>query len=148
MIVSEAQARGLAREAAALDFVSDAFNHLKVIGYVPAAEPLLRRAAIIDELTDAGELRRSLSRSRGSRQGACDLSPGDFPHCPTQNAFVSFAPASPLSRAAPLRARLWSTSTATACRPPTAVDIDRASAFYGVLTEQRYTRTSPADVEA
>jgi catalase len=48
VIVSEAQARGLAREAAALDFVSDAFNHLKVIGYVPAAEPLLRRAAIID----------------------------------------------------------------------------------------------------
>jgi hypothetical protein len=70
VIVSEAQARGLAREAAALDFVSDAFNHLKVIGYVPAAEPLHRRAAIIDELTDAGELRRSLSRSRGSRNSA------------------------------------------------------------------------------
>jgi hypothetical protein len=56
-------------------------------------------------------------KSRLTDQGACDLSPGEFPHCPTQNAFVSFAPASPLSRAAPLRARLWSTSTATACRP-------------------------------
>jgi hypothetical protein len=32
----------LLREAAALDFVSDAFNHLKVIGHVPAAKPLLR----------------------------------------------------------------------------------------------------------
>ena len=62
VIVSEAGARGLAREAAAVDFVSDAFNHLKVIGHVPAAEPLLRRAGIIDELTDAGLVR--LDRSR------------------------------------------------------------------------------------
>lgn len=38
VIVSEAGAREFAREAAALDFVSDAFNHLKAIGHVPAAD--------------------------------------------------------------------------------------------------------------
>jgi catalase len=54
VIVSEAGARQLAREAAALDFLSDAFNHLKVIGYVPAAKPLLQRAGITDELVDGG----------------------------------------------------------------------------------------------
>jgi catalase len=43
----------LASEAAALDFVSDAFNHLKAIGHVPAAEPVLRRAGIIEVLMDA-----------------------------------------------------------------------------------------------
>ena len=54
VIVSEAGIPELIREAAALDFVSDAFNHLKVIGHVPAAKPLLRRAGIADELLDAG----------------------------------------------------------------------------------------------
>jgi catalase len=54
VVVSEAGAGELAREAAAVDFVSAAFNHLKVIGHVPAAKPLLRRAGIADELTDAG----------------------------------------------------------------------------------------------
>ena len=57
VFVSEAGARELAREAAAVDFVSAAFNHLKVIDHVPAAEPLLRRAGIADELTDAGIVR-------------------------------------------------------------------------------------------
>src|SRR5215469_8796106 len=57
VIVSEAGARELTREAAALDFVSNAFSHLKTIGHVPAAEPLLRRAGITDELTDAGIVR-------------------------------------------------------------------------------------------
>jgi catalase len=54
VIVSEAGTWELAREAGALDFVSDAFNHLKVIGYLPAAKPLLQRAGITDELMDAG----------------------------------------------------------------------------------------------
>jgi catalase len=57
VIVSEAGAQELAREAVALDFVSDAFNHLKAIGHVPAAEPLLRRAGIVDELMDGGIVR-------------------------------------------------------------------------------------------
>jgi catalase len=54
VIVSEAGARELVREAAAIDFLSDAFNHLKVIGNVPAAKPLLRRAGITEELVDGG----------------------------------------------------------------------------------------------
>ena len=37
--------------------MSDAFNHLKAIGHVPAAEPLLRRAGIVDELVDGGIVR-------------------------------------------------------------------------------------------
>ena len=57
VIVSEAGARELVREAAAVDFLSDAFNHLKVIGYVPAAKPLLQRAGITDELVDGGVVR-------------------------------------------------------------------------------------------
>src|SRR6202022_2543386 len=39
VIVSETGARELVREAAALDFVSDAFNHLKVIGHPRAPNP-------------------------------------------------------------------------------------------------------------
>jgi hypothetical protein len=54
LIVSEAGTWELAREAAALGFISNAFNHLKVIGYLPAAKPLLQRAGITDELVDAG----------------------------------------------------------------------------------------------
>ena len=54
VIASETGTRELAREAAALDFLSDAFNHLKVIGLVPAAKPLLRRACITDKLVDKG----------------------------------------------------------------------------------------------
>jgi catalase len=54
VIVSEAGTLELTREAAALGFISDAFNHLKVIGYVPSAKPLLHRAGITDELLDAG----------------------------------------------------------------------------------------------
>jgi catalase len=54
VIVSEAGVQKLVREAAALDFISDAFNHLKVIGYLPAAKQLLQRAGITDELVDAG----------------------------------------------------------------------------------------------
>jgi len=54
LIVSEAGAQQLVRDAAAVDFVADAFNHLKVIGHVPAAEPLLRRAGITADLADEG----------------------------------------------------------------------------------------------
>ena len=54
VIVSDAGTGELARAAAALGFISDAFNHLKVIGYLPAAKPLLQRAGITDDLVDAG----------------------------------------------------------------------------------------------
>jgi catalase len=54
LIVDEAGARALAKDAAAVAFVADAFNHLKAIGYTAAAEPLLRRAGIGAELADEG----------------------------------------------------------------------------------------------
>jgi catalase len=46
LIVSDADAAQLTGEAAAVGFVADAFNHLKIIGHVPAAEPLLRKAGV------------------------------------------------------------------------------------------------------
>ena len=54
LILSEAGAKELTREAAAVDFVADAFNHLKVIGHVPAALTLMRRAGITEDLADQG----------------------------------------------------------------------------------------------
>ena len=45
----------LAKEPAARDFVADAFAHRKFIGYCAAAEPLLRKAGVLDE-RDAGFL--------------------------------------------------------------------------------------------
>jgi catalase len=44
----------LLRESAARDFVSDAFAHLKVIGYVDTALPLLRAAGIDEDKHDDG----------------------------------------------------------------------------------------------
>ena len=54
LVVSDAGAEELVKESAAINFVSDAFNHLKIIGYVPAAEPLLRRAGVTADLGDGG----------------------------------------------------------------------------------------------
>ena len=45
----------LAREAAAVDWLRDAFGHLKVIGHVPAAKPLFDRAGV-DMDADAGTI--------------------------------------------------------------------------------------------
>ena len=39
----------LALEAAAVDFVRDAFGHLKVIGHVSEAQPLLDKAAVVPD---------------------------------------------------------------------------------------------------
>jgi catalase len=54
VVVSDEAGKKLAREAAAVDFIADAFNHLKVVAHVPAALPLLRRAGIGDDLVDEG----------------------------------------------------------------------------------------------
>ena len=42
-------AQMLAREASARDFVADAFAHLKFIGYGAAAEPLLKKAGVLED---------------------------------------------------------------------------------------------------
>jgi catalase len=55
--VLEAEAcRSLLREAAAIQFVMDAFGHLKAIGATAAAQPLLERAGIVEDegVTDVG----------------------------------------------------------------------------------------------
>jgi catalase len=46
----------LALEAAAVNFLRDAFGHLKVIGYLPAAAPLFVKGGVNDAApdTDAG----------------------------------------------------------------------------------------------
>lgn len=46
LLLSEAGAELLAKEAAAKDFVSDAFAHCKFIGFTPGAEPLLAKAGV------------------------------------------------------------------------------------------------------
>ena len=51
VLASESGAENLAKEAGAVDWVADAFAHLKVIGHSPEARPLLERAGV---MTDAG----------------------------------------------------------------------------------------------
>jgi catalase len=63
LIVAAEGAAQLTRHAGALDFVSDAFNHLKIIGYVPAAELLLARAGIAGDFFDEGLVRLTNSAS-------------------------------------------------------------------------------------
>jgi catalase len=50
VLTSEEGAALLARDAAAKDFVSDAFAHCKFIGYSAAAEPLLVKAGIWEDM--------------------------------------------------------------------------------------------------
>jgi catalase len=65
VILSETGAKLLAKEAAARDFVADAFAHAKFIGYVEAAVPLLKKAGIY-ESRDEGCL--SLDRRGGPQK--------------------------------------------------------------------------------
>jgi catalase len=66
VIVSDDGVKELARDSAAVGFVADAFNHLKIIGHVPAAAPLLRRAGVGDDLADEGVV---VLRDAGSVEG-------------------------------------------------------------------------------
>jgi catalase len=56
ILPSDAGGARLALEAAAVNFLRDAFGHLKVIGYLPAAAPLLVKGGVNDAApdTDAG----------------------------------------------------------------------------------------------
>ena len=51
VLASEDGARKLATEAAALDWLGDAFGHLKIIGHTSGAAPLLKAAGV---KSDAG----------------------------------------------------------------------------------------------
>ena len=46
ILPSEAGAEALAKEAAAIDWLRDAFGHLKIIGYVAEAAPIFAKAAV------------------------------------------------------------------------------------------------------
>jgi catalase len=63
LAVSTKGAAELARESAAVDFVRDAFGHLKVIGYTAAARPLLAKAGI--EVADGDRGLVALDGPRG-----------------------------------------------------------------------------------
>jgi catalase len=52
LLPSEDGAQALAKEAAARDFVADAFAHLKFIGYVEAAMPLFGKAGVSEDRDD------------------------------------------------------------------------------------------------
>jgi catalase len=60
--VSEQVATQLANEATARDFVADAYAHVKYIGYVPEARPLLDKAGV-PENGDEGMIRLSAGDS-------------------------------------------------------------------------------------
>ncbi len=53
ILPSDAGGARLALEVAAVNFLRDAFSHLKVIGYVPAAAPLLVKGGLDDAAPDA-----------------------------------------------------------------------------------------------
>ena len=52
LVLSVGAGAVLAKDAAAVDFVRDAFGHLKVIGYTSGAAPLLAKASIADSSDD------------------------------------------------------------------------------------------------
>jgi|TARA_R100000501_G_scaffold17911_1_gene34572 catalase len=52
LVMSEASAKKLALNKPSLDFVSDAFAHLKFIGYDPAVKPLLEGAGVASRMDD------------------------------------------------------------------------------------------------
>lgn len=49
LVFSEEGGELLLKEAAAVDFVRDAFGHLKAIGFTDAARPLLDKAAVVPD---------------------------------------------------------------------------------------------------
>jgi catalase len=52
LLASDEGAAALLKNAAAVDWVRDAFGHLKVIGYSPAAQVLFAKASIADDLDE------------------------------------------------------------------------------------------------
>ncbi len=49
LILSEKGCAELLKESAAMDFVANAFVHLKAIGFVPAAKPLMDKAGVVKD---------------------------------------------------------------------------------------------------
>jgi catalase len=66
LAVSEAGAAQLTQEAAAVDFVRDAFGHLKVLGHTAAAGVLLAKAGIDVDSEDRGLVSVDAARGAGA----------------------------------------------------------------------------------
>ena len=70
LVVSEAGAERLATRVTALDFVSAAFNHCKVIAHTAEAAPLLVRAGL-DPAADEGMIRLDGAAGAAAFVAAC-----------------------------------------------------------------------------
>jgi catalase len=70
VLTSDAACKLLIEESTARDFIADAFAHLKVIGYVPAALPLLRKAGV-EGSQDAGIIELNTSQSLAQFVQSC-----------------------------------------------------------------------------
>ncbi len=72
VLVTGEAAQTLAREAAAIDWVRDAFGHLKVIGHVAGAAPLFEKAGVhadkgVVAITNARDAARYVETAKGGR---------------------------------------------------------------------------------
>jgi catalase len=72
ILTSQPQAEQLAAEAAAVDWIRDAFGHLKIIGCTSGAQPLLERAGIepdegVIELEDSRSVSHFIQRAKKGR---------------------------------------------------------------------------------
>src|SRR5690606_6874658 len=71
IVVSEAGAEKLVGEAAARDFVADAFAHLKYIGYTAEATPLLEKAGVPLGSEDEGLIALAAARDASAFVSTC-----------------------------------------------------------------------------
>ena len=72
ILATEEQAAKLANEAAAVDWVRDAFGHLKIIGHTPDVQPLLDKAGVepdagVVPLRDAKSVTQFIKAARQAR---------------------------------------------------------------------------------
>jgi catalase len=64
LVLSASAGTLLAKDAGAVDFVRDAYAHLKVIGYTSGAAPLIAKAGIVDQ-SDEGIISLAVLQSVG-----------------------------------------------------------------------------------
>ena len=71
IILSKEGAALLTKEASAVDFVRDAFGHLKAIAADAGAKALLHKAGVVadDGVTDAGDTKRFLNAAKTRQWG-------------------------------------------------------------------------------
>lgn len=70
ILASENGAALLLKNPAVKEFIADAFNHLKFIGWVKTAMPLLEKAGIAEDM-DAGCIELTAAKSAGAFVAAC-----------------------------------------------------------------------------